>query len=95
MDVLTPYYDQETRFCNFYIEADPSKTKPTKKLKKEANEEDKHQKGYKASLIYLSEPPRINFKIIGCSEALIKCCTTPAATTSNTETTPPVVATTQ
>ncbi len=94
MDILTPYYDQETRFCNFYIEADPSKTKPTKKLKKEASEEDKLQKGYKASLIYLSEPPRIPFKIIGCSEALIKGCAPPTDSTK-TEITPPVVATTQ
>jgi len=69
-DVLTPYYDQETRFCNFYTEVDNTKPNPhikfMKKVKKEVTEEDKSKQGYKATLMYLYEPPKIDFKIITC-----------------------------
>jgi len=37
-DVLTPYYDQETRFCNFYMEVESFKPKKSsKKMKAEKN----------------------------------------------------------
>jgi len=74
-DVFTPYYDQETRFCNFYLEVDnfkPNfKSKLVKKLKKESTEQDRTQKGFKSTLAYLYEPPKIEFKVIPCSEKLL------------------------
>lgn len=75
-DVLSPYYDQETRFCNFYLEVDnfkPAiKNKLLKKVKKEVEITDKSQPGFKTTLMYLFEPPNINFKIVECSEDLLK-----------------------
>jgi len=71
-DILTPYYDQETRFCNFYLEVDNYKpgikSNLSKKLKKEASEIDKTKKGFKTTLVYLYEPPKIEFKILKCDE---------------------------
>lgn len=82
-DVLTPYYDEETRFCNFYLEVDnikPSiKHKLIKKVKKETTEEDKKKKGYKTTLVYLFEPPKINFKILDCKEDIMKPPSPPSA----------------
>ena len=75
-DVLTPYYDQEIRFCNFYMEAEnvkPNlKTKLNKKIKKEVTEEDKKTKGFKTTLVYLYEPPKIEFKILTCKEEILR-----------------------
>lgn len=74
LDILTPYYDQQTRFCNFYAEVDQLKPGlKSKKIKKEVSEEDKKMSGYKTTLIYLYEPsPAINFEILPCSEGLLK-----------------------
>lgn len=82
-DILTPYYDQEIRFCNFYKEIDGSKpTKPTKppkksqKKEKEAIEEPKEVKlkgkGEKTTLVYLYQPPKINFQVVPCSPNLLE-----------------------
>lgn len=75
-DVFTPYYDQEIRFCNFYIEVDNAKpnfkSKLVKKLKKESAEQGRMQKGFKSTLAYLYEPPKIEFKVAPCSENLLK-----------------------
>ncbi len=81
-DILTPYYDQETRFCNFYMEVDNHvpgyKTKVTKKVKKEVSEEDKYKKGFKTTLLYLFEPPKIDFRVTSCSEGFMKQLTCPS-----------------
>lgn len=75
-DILTPYYDQETRFCNFYLEVDNHKpgfkSKLTKKVKREVCEEDKFKKGFKTTLVYLPEPPKIEFKIVECNVKILK-----------------------
>lgn len=75
-DVLTPYYDQEVRFCNFYKEIENIKpnVKMMKKVKKEKEEkeEDKSKKGYKTTLMYLYEPPKIDFKVLACKEDILK-----------------------
>jgi len=74
-DVFTPYYDQETRFCNFYLEVDNTKpnfkSKLVKKLKKETSEQDRTKKGFKSTLAYLYEPPKIEFKVVPCSDKLL------------------------
>jgi len=74
LDILTPYYDQQTRFCNFYAEIDNLKPGLKSKLaKKPASEEEKKTSGYKTTLIYLYEPASpINFKILPCSEEILK-----------------------
>ena len=75
-DILTPYYDEETRFCNFYLEVDNHKpgfkSKLTKKVKREVYEEDKFKKGFKTTLVYLHEPPKIDFKIVECNDMILK-----------------------
>jgi len=75
-DVLTPYYDQVTRFCNFYIEVDNNKPgikkNLAKKLKTEVSEADKTKKGFKTTLAYLYEPPKIEFKLVNPSEDIMK-----------------------
>jgi len=75
-DILTPYYDQETRFCNFYLEVDnylPSfKSKLIKKVKREVSETDKTKKGYKTTLVYLQEAPKIDFKIVECNPEILR-----------------------
>ncbi len=72
-DILTPYYNQETRFCNFYMEVDMVKaSKPAKKVKREPTPEEKMKKGYKSTLIYLFSPPKINFKVVPCSDSLLE-----------------------
>jgi hypothetical protein len=71
-DILTPYYDQETRFCNFYLEVDNIKpSKLLKKPKKEIAPEEKLKPGYKTTVVYLYEPPKINFKVLPCSDNLL------------------------
>lgn len=75
-DVLSPYYDQETRFCNFYLEVDnykPAiKNQLKKKVKKEVEIKDKTQPGFKTTVMYLFEPPNINFKVLPCSDDILK-----------------------
>jgi Protein of unknown function (DUF1637). len=71
-DILTPYYDQETRFCNFYLEVDNIKpNKVVKKVKKEVSAEAKYKQGYKTTLVYLYTPPKINVKVMPCSEKIL------------------------
>lgn len=74
LDILTPYYDQQTRFCNFYAEVDIVKPGLKSKLaKKPVSDENKKANGYKTTLIYLYEPASpINFKILPCSEEILK-----------------------
>ena len=74
-DVLTPYYDNKTRFCNFYREVEP-KANIRKKVKKvsktgEAQEgkvslpsEDKKSPGAVTTVVFLLTPPPIKIKLI-------------------------------
>jgi hypothetical protein len=85
-DILTPYYDQETRFCNFYKEIDGSKpskpTKPQKPNKKSQKKDTETEipaeevklkgKGEKTTLVYLYQPPKINFKVVPVSPSLLE-----------------------
>lgn len=73
-DVLTPYYDNKNRFCNFYKEVEP-KVNLKKKVKKstktgEAVEgklsvppEDKKTPGAKTTVVFLLSPPSIKVKL--------------------------------
>jgi PCO_ADO len=82
-DILTPYYDQEIRFCNFYKEIDGSKpnkpTKPPKKSQKKDKEFEPPKeeelklkgKGEKTTVVYLYQPPKINFQVIPVSPNLL------------------------
>ena len=56
-DVLLPYYDHQTRFCNSYKEVGSL-------VQDSFSIEKKRKKGDKVSLYYLYDPPGIKVKII-------------------------------
>ena len=74
-DVLTPYYDNKARFCNFYREVEP-KTNLKKKVKKvsktgevqegkpNATSDDKKTPGARTTVAFLLSPPTMKVKLV-------------------------------
>lgn len=75
LDVLMPYYDNKTRFCNFYKEIEP-KMSVRKKVKKvsptgEPQEgkvsvpsEERKTPGSVTNVVFLLSPPLIKIKLV-------------------------------
>ena len=74
-DVLTPYYDNKTRFCNFYKEVEPkanlkkkvkkvSKTGEVQEGKVSVPSEDKKSPGAATTVVFLLTPPPMKVKLI-------------------------------